>query len=64
MAEIGDEVYYRKEKDEWRGLGKVIGRDGKMVLVKQGGTLTEVTRVHITRLKGRKEAEESDEEEV
>ena len=46
------------------GLGKVIGRDGKMVLVKQGGTLTEVTRVHITRLKGRKEAEESDEEEV
>ena len=35
MATIGDEVYYKKDKnDEWRRPGKVIGRDGKVVIVK------------------------------
>ena len=58
MATIGDEVYYRKDKnDEWRGPGRVIGRDGKVVIVKQDGSLREVTRVHITRLQGKREAE-------
>ena len=53
LAEIGDEVYYKKDnEDNWRGPGRVLGRDGKVVLVKQGGSLKEVTRVHITRLRG------------
>ena len=34
-----------------------------MVIVKQGGSLREVTRVHITRLRGKKKAEVDDEEE-
>ena len=36
----------------------MIGRDGKVVIVKQGGSLREVTR-----LRGKKEAEVADEEE-
>ena len=64
MAAIKDEVYYKRDNnDEWRGPGKVIGRDGKVVIVKQGGSLREVTRVYITRLRGKKEAELADEEE-
>ena len=44
MAEIGDKMYCKKEKeDEWRGPGKVIGRDRKVVLVKQERKLREVT---------------------
>ena len=41
----------------------MIGRDGKVVNVKQGGSLREVTGVNITRLRGKKEAEVADEEE-
>ena len=37
-------------------------RDGKVVIVKQSGALIEVSRVHITRLRGKKEAEIDDEE--
>src|SRR5678816_2603950 len=40
----------REIDKEWRGPAKVIGRDGKTVIVKHGGTLREVARVHITRL--------------
>ena len=57
-------MYYKRyNNDEWRGPGKVIGRDGKVVIVKQGGSLREVTRVHMTRLGGKKEAEVAYEEE-
>ena len=34
----------------------MIGRDGKVVIVKQDGSLREVTRVYITRLQGKPEA--------
>ena len=58
MATIGDEVYYKKGKnDEWRRPRRMIGRDGKVVIVKQDGSLRGVTRVHITRLQGKPEAE-------
>ena len=41
MAEIGDKEYYKKDKnDEWRGLGKVIRKDEKVMVIKQGGTLS------------------------
>src|ERR1700755_2535405 len=53
LAEPGEEVYYKREIDNnWRGPAKVIGRDGKVVIVKHGGTLREIARVHITRLAG------------
>ena len=46
--DMGDTVYYkRNNSDKWRGPGKVIGRDGKQVLVKHGGVYV---RVHICRL--------------
>ena len=45
----GDEVFYkRNESNEWKGPGIVIGRDGKQVLVKHGGTYV---RVHTCRLR-------------
>ena len=44
LVKIGDQVYYKKEKeDEW----KVIGKDRRVILLKQGGTLRKVIRVHI-----------------
>ena len=50
-AEIGDNVLYKRENDkEWRGPAKVIGRDGKTVIVKHGGYVTGISRVHITRI--------------
>ena len=52
-GEVGDKVYYKKE-GEWRGSSIVIGRDGKVVIVKHGSNVREVRRVHITRLRGTK----------
>src|SRR5215469_7839953 len=50
-SNIGDKVYYKRENEKrWRGPGRVIGRDGKNILVKHGGTIREVARVHILRL--------------
>ena len=44
----GDEVYYKRDDSkEWRGPGVVIGRDGKQILVRHGGTYV---RVHVCRL--------------
>ena len=45
--ETGDSVYYkRNESDQWRGPARVIGRDGKQILVRHGGF---VIRVHACR---------------
>ena len=47
-VKIGDNVYYKRQNsNEWKGPAVVIGRDGKQLLVKQGGI---VCRVHICRL--------------
>ena len=43
----GDAVYFKRQDDMWHGPGVVIGRDGKQVLVKHGGTFV---RVHSCRL--------------
>ena len=55
-VENSDEVYYKRDgEQEWRGPAKVIGTDGKTVVVKHGGSVREIARVHITRLIGAKE---------
>ena len=39
---VGEKVYYKKDKeDKWRGPAKVIGKDGKTVVVKQGSDVRE-----------------------
>ena len=46
--ERDDEVYYkRNDSDKWRGPGKVMFRDGKVIFVRHGGTYV---RVHECRL--------------
>src|SRR5215469_3243478 len=64
-AKIGDKVFFKREGDtKWHGPGKVIGVDGKTVIVKQGALLRNAVRIHITRLQGEKnKQEESDPEE-
>ena len=58
-VENSDEVYYKRDgEQEWRGPAKVIGTDGKTVVVKHGGSVREIARVHITRLTGAKKKEE------
>ena len=50
LSEIknGDHVYYkRNDSHEWHGPGVVIGRDGKIVLVRHGGVYV---RAHACRL--------------
>ena len=58
-AVIGDEVFYKREGEkEWRGPAKVLGRDGKTVIVKHGGAIREIARVHVTRIGKVKKTEE------
>ena len=46
--ENGEKVFFkRQDSRRWNGPGKVIGQDGKQVLVKNGG---EMVRVHVSRL--------------
>ncbi len=48
---INDEVYYKREEEkQWRGPAKVIGVDGKIVIVKHGDSIRQIARVHITRI--------------
>ena len=50
-AQVGDKVFYKKKGEEkWRGPGRIIGRDGKVVLVKHGALIREVNKIHITKL--------------
>ena len=63
-VEKGQEVYYKREGEkEWRGPARVIGVDGKVVIVKQGGAIREIARVHITRVQeGKNKREEVEED--
>ena len=54
-VQMADEVYYKRDGEkEWRGPAKVIGLDGKIVVVKHGGSVREIARVHITRISGKR----------
>ena len=42
---MGDKVYYKRpDNEEWKGPGRIIGQDGKIVFVRHGGV---VVRVHV-----------------
>lgn len=47
----GDEVYYkRKDSSVWHGPGTVIGRDGKLILVRHGGVFVRVHECRLSRV--------------
>ena len=53
-VQVGSYVYYKREgEDRWRGPARVIGKDGKVNVVRHGG---QIARVHICRLKGLEES--------
>ena len=44
----GEKVYYkRNDSKQWRGPGIIVGMDGKIVLVKHGGSLQRVNPIHL-----------------
>lgn len=46
--QCGDDVYYKRDGyEEWKGPGKVIGQDGKVVIIKHGN---QCVRVHSSRI--------------
>ena len=66
LAEVvlGDQVYYkRKDSNEWKGPGSVVGREGSQVLVRHGGVLVRVHAVHLkispTNIPGENKRDES-----
>ena len=40
---MGDKVYYKRpDNEEWKGPGRIIGQDGKIVFVRHGGVVVRV----------------------
>ena len=49
-VELGNYVYYKRDgENSWRGPARVIGKDGKINILRHGG---QVVRAHICRVKG------------
>ena len=49
-VELGNFVYYKRDgEDSWRGPARVIGKDGKINILRHGG---QVVRAHICRVRG------------
>ena len=66
--EVGEKVYYKKDmEDKWRGPAKVIGKEGKTVIVKQGSDVRGINRSHVIKVRKsgdyfKKTEEEGDDE--
>src|SRR5215469_7347967 len=57
-AQLGARFFYERGKeDKWGRPGKVIGIDGKTVVIKHDSLLRNVNRVHITRIRKCREDE-------
>ena len=49
---VGEKIYYKKNKeDKWRGPARVLGKEGKTVLVKQGSDIRETIRSHVIKVR-------------
>ena len=49
---VGEKVYYKKDKeDKWREPAKVIGKEGKTVVVKQGSDVRETDNRHVIKVR-------------
>ena len=47
--EVGEEVFYKRESEgRWRGPAKIIGKDGKCVIIKHQGSIVSVPSCMIT----------------
>ena len=47
-VEIGNYVYYKRDsEDKWRGPARIIGKDGKVNILRHGG---QIVRAHICRI--------------
>ena len=46
--EIGNYVYHKRDgEDKWRGPARIIGKDGKVNILRHGG---QIVRAHICRI--------------
>ena len=51
IYETGDSVYYKRAGEEkWRGPGKVIGQDGKVIFVRHGSVYVRVSPCRLIKL--------------
>ena len=64
VFETGDPVYYQRDgQNKWRGPGKVIGQDGKVVFVRHGSIYVRVTPCRLIKKGEEFNNESADEEE-
>ena len=57
--QIGDNVHYKRKIDsKWKGPGKIIGKDGSLLFIRQGG---ELIRIHTCDIHPVNEREKLDE---
>ena len=46
----GQTVYYKRQnKDKWFGLARVLGQDGKIIIVRHGGQVYRAHSIHVRR---------------
>ena len=45
--ESGEKVFYRRKEGGWRGPGTVVGTDGKVILIRHGGSFYKCHPCHL-----------------
>ena len=54
MLQLVIRFFYKEKADRWKGPARLIGQDGRVVIVRHGG---QVYRVHEVRLKALEDEE-------